>query len=194
MHFIPLFIPQNLSQKIQIEITSNFEENRKIGENDNYISKLIQNDSVEEFISYINKTNISLISYIQPSIFETHSFLLKNKPTLIEYAAFFGSIQIFQFLRFNKVNLESIHFDLTPSLWYYSIHGKNADIIHILEENHIEPKYNSFQDCFEEAIKCHHNDIANYFLNNFLPNQKENNIDVYIQYLKNYNFLFILIS
>ena len=47
-------------------------EKRKIGENDGYICQLIQNDSIKEFIIYINKNNISLNSSIESSIYETH--------------------------------------------------------------------------------------------------------------------------
>ena len=52
----------------------------------------------------------------------------KKKPTLIEYAAFNGSIQIFQYLKMNKV-------ELNEELWSYAIHSGNAQIIHLLEEN-----------------------------------------------------------
>ena len=55
----------------------------------------------------------------------------RKKITLIEYAAFFGSIQIFNYLKLNKISL-------TPSLWKYAIHGNNAEIIQILEENHFQ--------------------------------------------------------
>ena len=59
---------------------------------------------------------------------------MKNKnTTLIEYSAFYGSIQIFNFLRMNNV-------ELSPSLWLYAIHGNNAELIHLLEENKVEPK------------------------------------------------------
>ena len=71
---------------------------------------MIRDDNVVEFITYVNKNNISLNSMIQTSIYETNSFLLKKQSvlrrnddgvTLIEYAAFFGSIQIFQYLQMN---------------------------------------------------------------------------------------------
>ena len=75
--------------------SKDFEENRRVGENHNYICKLIRNDSLIEFIQYVNQTNFSISLKINHSIFETKSFLLKNEPTLIEYSAFFGSIQIF---------------------------------------------------------------------------------------------------
>lgn len=49
------------------------------------------------------------------SIFEANSYLIEKKTqTLIEYAAFFGSIQIIKYLHFNNVELD-------PSLWIYVI-------------------------------------------------------------------------
>ena len=70
----------------------NFESKRQEGENDSYICLLIRNDSVEEFIAFVQRQNISVCSEIRQSIFETNSFLIENKNTsLIEYSAFFGS-------------------------------------------------------------------------------------------------------
>lgn len=64
-------------EEINKELPDNFYENRKIGENDRFICKLIQKDSVEEFITYVNKTNYSLNSEIYSSIFETNYLLIK---------------------------------------------------------------------------------------------------------------------
>lgn len=77
------------------DIFDNIEEynkERERGENTSYISQLIREDSVEEFISYTQKHNLKLSMKINKSAFESNSFLEKKKPTLIEYAAFFGSI------------------------------------------------------------------------------------------------------
>ena len=170
------FFPELVSkEKIESElfeldpsILVNFDEKRKIGENDSYLCQLIRNDSIEEFVTHVNQTNLSLSSVIKPSIFETNVFLLKKpKTTLIEYAAFFGSIQIFQYLKIRNV-------ELTPSLWLYAIHSKNAEMINLLEENKVEMPNDSFIDCIKEAIKCHHNEIANYFKNNFNFQKNEN--------------------
>ncbi|KAK8840474.1 hypothetical protein M9Y10_030679 [Tritrichomonas musculus] len=181
-------------EQIKEVLPDNFYELRKIGENDNYLCKLIREDSVIDFISYVNKSCISLNKIIEPSIYETNSFLVKKQKntTLIEYAAFFGSIQIFNYLKFNKVNLK-------PSLWIDVIHSKNAELIHLLEDNHIDPiisvvkndeeiKEGSFKECFNESIKCHHNDIANYFLQNYLQNENEIPNETIIKY---YNFAFL---
>ena len=62
------------------------------------------------------------------SIFETNSFLLEREETsLIEYAAFFGSIQIVKYLDLNGV-------DLSDSLMLFAIHGKNVELNNFLEE------------------------------------------------------------
>ena len=60
-----------------------FDSKRKIGENENYICNLIRNDQVKEFIVHVNKTNLSLSTIIEPSIFETNRFLIDKNPTLI---------------------------------------------------------------------------------------------------------------
>lgn len=124
---------------------------------------------------------------IKPSIFETNSFLLKREPTLIEYSVFYGSIEIFNFLRMSKAEMKS-------SLWLYSIHGRNPEIFRHLEENKIEVDDRIYEMCLKESIKCHHNDFALYYKNNFY---KE--VDISSNYLQNdinyafrfYNFEFI---
>ena len=173
--------------EIQNEIPAEFYEKRKIGENDDFICKLIQKDLIDEFITYVNKNEYSLKSTINISKYETNSFLLKNKKTtLIEYAAFFGSIQIFKYLYKNEVKL-------TPSLWYYAIHGKDDEIFHILEENLISISENeSYVQIFNESIKCHHIDAANYIKNNYLANENNTNSKYeMINGFKYYNFIFI---
>ena len=93
--------------EINENIFENYENKRQEGENDSYICSLIRQDSVEEFISYMNRNNFSLSSKIYHSIFETNSFLIEKKnTTLIEYAAFFGSFQIFQYLLMSKIILK----------------------------------------------------------------------------------------
>lgn len=138
-----------------------FDEKRKEGENDSYICQLIRKDSVEEFISYVNKTNFRLNSYIEKTIFETNQFLNENQISLIDYAAFFGSICIFKYLFINKVKIH-------PVLKFCAIHGRNPEIIHFLEENKIIKNENLL---IFESIKCHHNELANYFLSNLQENE-----------------------
>ena len=195
-----------LSKEKQVEAKCNineknmdeFENKRFIGENDSYICELIRNDSIDDFVTYVHQKNYYLSSIINSSIYETNQFLIENRPSLIEYAAYFGSLQIFIYLKTNNA-------DLNPPLWLYAIHGKNPEIIHHLEYNHVDPPYRDYISCFNESIKCHHNDFANYFKNllenddeidfkpvfkyyniNQIPYELGNNINFY--YLCKYNY------
>ncbi|KAK8871525.1 hypothetical protein M9Y10_007254 [Tritrichomonas musculus] len=146
---------ENLENQIQkIDPIEVFESKRLIGENDSEICKLIREDSVVEFITYVSANIIDVSSQTPYSIYETNSFLLsREKTSLIEYAAFFGSNEIFKYLRINGAKIESI-------IWFYAIHGKNAEIIRILERDGIK---RDTDEKLSESIKCHHNEIANYF-------------------------------
>ena len=197
------FIDEKSIKKMMEYLPEDFEERRRIGENENYICELIRKDSIDEFIEYINKTNYKIKQERQPSdfrmvyyldemypdiyspcatidrsFFETNQFLLdKNILSLIEYAAFYGSVQIFKYLYKNGIRL-------TKPLWEYAVHGENAEIIHILEENGFKPDERSLK----ESIKCHHLDITNYILNNYQINDSFNKLT---QCLKNFNFICI---
>ena len=167
---------------INSNIFDHFDEKRHEGENDSFICSLIRSDSIEKFIEYVHQKNISLKSEVKSSIFETNSFLNLNKnTTLIEYAAFFGSIQIFNYLMKNEVNLDS-------SLWLYSIHSRNAELIQILESNKISPPDEIYEKCMCESIKCHHNEFADYFENNFLQTIKSEEIFSSIMQSHNYSY------
>ena len=168
-----------------------FKKKQFEGENDLYICKLIRNDMIDEFIVYIKKMNFPLVSLIKTSIFETNPFLLKHEPTLLEYCAFFGSIQIFKYLKRNKV-------PLTSSIWEYAIHGNNQELLNILIKNKIVPKDKTYRSCLEESIKCHHINITNYIIEHLIDNYEEicnqnnkfnKNIHYYSFRYHNYMFL-----
>lgn len=142
-----------------------FKEKRKIGENHSIICDMIRRDSIEEFTNFVNQKNYSLKTEVDLSIFETNLFLLKKNPTLIEYSAFFGSFNIFNYLCLNGV-------ELTPSLWMYAIHGRDPEIISILEKKGIEPEDSTYLKCLKESIKCFNDDFAIYF--KFKMLQREN--------------------
>ena len=165
-YFQPEFKPFIDQKTDEIEIPNNFDENRRIGENDLYICELIRSDSIDEFQKYLSQNNLPIETKIEPSVFETNSFLIKNQPSLIEYAAFYGSIQVFKFLLLNDASLN-------PMLWMYAIHSMNSDMIHLLELYHIEPEDKSYQEILKESIKCHHNNIANYIRENYIHEEIE---------------------
>lgn len=183
------FLTDKIIKKYEIQklvkkydkIPKKFFEKRKSGENDSEICEIIRSDSVGNFKSFITKNNISIDDSIESSIFETNSFLLYKGPRLIEYAAFFGSNRIFNYL----IECNAKFYD---SLWTYAIHGRNTEIIRFLDEN-IKPI--SYFHCFKESVKCHHLDMMNYFQSIFLEKNEENSILAISKYFKHYNFYFM---
>ncbi|KAK8839218.1 hypothetical protein M9Y10_032147 [Tritrichomonas musculus] len=162
------FIPElNEYKKLHsTKIPDNFENKRRIGQNDDYLCTLIQNDLVEDFISYVHRSGVKLSITIKPSFFETNPFLINKTPSLIEYASFFGSKQIIMYMQYNGIELK-------PSLWLFAIHSNSADLIRFLESNHVKPdSEDEYITYFYEAIKCHHNNIANYILDYFIDSNK----------------------
>lgn len=174
------FIAKKVKENEKIEPDPEiFKKNLQIGENEKIFCKLIREDDLKNFIIYTNQTNLSLKIKLQQSIFETNSYLYEYEPTLIEYAAFFGSFQIFNYLRLKGI-------ELTSTLWICAVHGRNAQMIHLLEENQIEPPDNSYESVFIEAIICHHNELAHYFDNNYLNNER--NDLIYSKAINSYNY------
>lgn len=157
----------------------NFLQNRNQGENESYIARVVRNDSINDFITYSGQMNIDGQKFtIERSLFETNLYLEKTYfPTIINYAAFYGSIQIIKYLLTKGLNLSS-------NTWFYAVHGRNYEIIHLLEEKNIHQQ-NHFK-CFEMAVKCHHNEIGEYLLND-LPNDKNKIIESFLICLKERN-------
>ena len=180
-YFYPEF-KSFITSSNEFEMDQYFEINRKTGNNSSLICELIQKDSIDEFVVYINRNNLSTSALIPESIFETNLFLLKKHPTLIEYSAFFGSIQIFNNLRFSGAELDS-------SLWIYAIHGGNPDIIHLLEEIEIQQPSYTYNQCYKEAIKCHNIPIMNYMRYDLLTKKRDKDIGLFSQCLPYYNFI-----
>ena len=173
------------------EIETNFYEKRREGLNDDYLCELIRNNEIQEFIRFTEQRNLSLEICIKKSIFETNRLLTdKSDIKLIEYASFYGSNDIIKYIEKKGV-------ELTSSMWIYGIHSCNAELIRYLEDNHVSPPYNDYERILEESIKCHHNDISNYLIDNimneeYLQNNIENEFyhNLYRYATESYNYCF----
>ena len=145
---------------------------------------MIRKDLIDEFISFVNQNNLSLNSYIKQSIFETNIFLLNSFQTLISYAAFFGSTQIFRYLYKNKANI-------TPNIWIPAIHSDNAELISEIEEIYNDMDEMSYRMTIQESIICHHNEKTNYIQNKYIPDDRMLYKSLLECSLCNVNFSFI---
>ena len=168
--FFDYFLPEIISfknMKTDVKNIELFKEKRKIGENDSKICEIIRKDSIHEFVTYINQTNLSIDQPIKHSIFETNYLLTKRYWVgLIEYAAFFGSIKIFNYLC-SKVQ------KLDKDLWIFAVHSNKAQMIHLLEEydNRLEEDKELLNECLNESFLCHHQQITNYLLQTYFKGQ-----------------------
>ena len=144
------FLPSNMINEKEEEM-ADFEDKRKKGVNDIKVCKQIQNDEIDSFIKSMNSCESITIEH---SIFETNPLLIQNEDvSVIEYAAFYGSINIFKYLITTSNELK-------PSLFLYAIHSNNPELIHILEEKFVDINY---EECLIESLKCHHKDLEIYF-------------------------------
>ncbi|KAK8898246.1 hypothetical protein M9Y10_000524 [Tritrichomonas musculus] len=148
-------------ERMKKDVDEDFYEKRREGENDDFLCRLIRFNEIKEFITFVEQTNLSLQStLIKNSIFETNNQLLQNefrKIKLIEYASFYGSNDIIKYMKMKGVELIS-------SMWTYAIHGGNEELIRYLEENHVSPPENEYNNILDESITCHHNEISNYII------------------------------
>lgn len=182
-----------------------FLKKRKVGENDDEISSIIRNDSIDEFIEK-TKDRKSYDKNVKTTIFETNPFLYKDKISFIEYSAFFGSIKILKHLLNNEEN----KYDIKYSLLSYAVHSNNDEVIHFIEEKIEEKKkkydskksdfYHLFADrseadkeeklkkCFIESVKSHHINIINYLFEKYFK-EKEIKSELPLYCLRFYNFI-----
>lgn len=159
----------------------NFEKKRQEGENDSDLCRSIRKDSLDEFISIYNDQSLGPISTVPRSVFETNILLAKNAVTILEYAAFFGSISIVDFLL--KKGKKP-----PKTLWIYAIHSGSIEMIHFLEENGNKPEKCFYEKYFLTAIKCHCNDIAHHIFDTYF---EDKNKKFYEQCFGYYNFEFL---
>lgn len=79
-------------------------------------------------------------------------------------------IQFFSYLFIKSAGVNS-------SIWFFAIYSRNVKIIHLLEDEKICFSKNSYIECIKHSIRCHYNEIADYFLYNYseLHDKKELN-------------------
>lgn len=149
------------------EIDFDYEQKRQIGENEYEVCQIVRKDSVDELISFSKRENLHPSKIKFPlSKYETNSFLNKKGATLIEYTAYFGSINIFKYLINNKVRM-------SQSLWLYAIYGQNIEILKIMKNSNVMPFETDIKKLYTKSIKSHHVEVAKFICDNFYSDKNE---------------------
>ena len=128
------------------------EEYLNTGENEKQICQIIRQDSIDDFINYLTTNNVHINDYIPPSIYETNLLLLKHKNvSLIEYASFYGSMNIFNYLKMKCAIIDY-------QTYKFAIHSDNQIMISNFEE-YIKQ---DIKKCLKFAHKYHSFNILEY--------------------------------
>ncbi len=85
--------------------------------------------------------------------------------TLIEYSAYFGSNQIFNYLKITDATA-------SPSIYQCTIHSRSEEMFILLEQDFDLFLQLNSEICLRESIKSHNNQIANYIIEKFELNDK----------------------
>ena len=117
--------------------------------------KDINHNSID--IQLINQNELNFNIQIDHSIIESNFPInnLQKMPTLIEYAAFYGSIKIFKFL-FTKLSRNDLLTN-SPNLAYYASIGGNVEII----QNLIDCNFEFDDKCQISSIEYHRYEASN---------------------------------
>lgn len=161
-------------------------DQRRIFEKDvDPLTKSIQNDDITDFQSILSHSNISINSKTHQSINKAIEFANDGyeSPTLIEYAAYNGSLNIFKFLWMNDAKLPD-------NILKMAVLGGSYEIIHLLESKNI-----TFDEsALNSAIEYHRNEIVEYIQNSvgiefnnssFLTSISFYNIDIFLNHIEN---------
>ena len=142
-------------------LVQNLDDNHDIycrkGVSINPFAKIIREDDIDTFQEYVSQNNIRINGSINTGVYESCNLFAAetHEVTIIDYAAYYGSINIFKFLIMNGARV-------TNSTKISAIVGGNLEIIHILEQEN--SAFNQF--CLTIAIIYNQNDIFDYLISN----------------------------
>lgn len=126
----------------------------------NIIRESIKQDNVEELIENTSMVNFDYEILIEPSWIETSPFLTDVQSTMIQLAAFYGSIKCFKYLwlkKYKKNKLDTKNRDLHC----YAVAGGNTEIIHLVfSGNKTKISDLTYLSLINIAISFFQNDVA----------------------------------
>lgn len=145
------------------------------------IEDAIRSDSISKLEECFSKNQFYQIDYrIRPSI-QYGCHFLRSQPTLIQYAAFCGSLNIFKYLLEKGANIDLK--DLNDrTLAQFAMAGGNKEIIDILKSRRVD-----FRGTMKFAARFHRNDLFEFIDDDPIPIlhhcTASNNVDLILRCL-----------
>ena len=135
------------------------------GRNSLPIAIAIRQDNVETLQQLISISNPSKDTNIPPSVYERFSFINGEPIKLIDFAAFFGSVNCFKYLFLNG-------YETTPNKTFtYAICGGISEIIHMCENNN-----NNMNASLLASIQFHRHNLFEWLIDTKQQNYSDPNI------------------
>ena len=157
----PELIDENELKDLQKE-QENFDEFIDTGLNSSTLMKIIRNDDIDSFQQIVINQKIDVNQETKNSSLERIP-ILKNNPSLIQYAAFFGAVKIFKYLFLNEAKLDKKDYS-NRTCYHYAIAGGNSEIIHTIHQKMNKKKYST--DMIACAIKYGQDDVFQWIMSN----------------------------
>ena len=136
--------------------------NRSLNYHPSSLHKVIREDDFDKFQIILSRNNYSINHKIEYSPYE-RSRMIEKEMSLIQIAAVYGSLTIFKFLSIQKRII------ISKNLLSYAYFGYNYEIIHLCEQRC------SYRRVYIQPFLFHHNDLLNYYIENFGNNIHECN-------------------
>ena len=148
------------------------------------IQTIIKNDDIEVFQKKVAESNLDINQETKVHSYENIAIPEVN-PTLLQLAAYYGSMKIFKYIllngaKLNIMNREGFSFE------HFAIAGGDSEMIHIFEE-----KQFSFKKALKTAALFHQNQIFDWINETkeqdklaFLDAAASNNIYVMLHYIE----------
>ena len=123
------------------------------GEGD--IRTILANDRVDELRDLASHPTFEFDKRIEPSLFEP-VFMESSKPTLIQYAAFYGSVECFRYLLMSGADL-SLTDDQDETVVHHAVAGGNIEIVRACEQSGCD-----FSGTLELAVRLYQHEIFDW--------------------------------
>ena len=147
------------------------------------IEKPIHDDDPQTLEKLIKEKRGYQIDYRIPPSMQFGCHFLRNQPTLIQYAAFCGSVKVVKYLLEHGANLDLK--DLNGrTLAQFAVAGGNKEIIALFKERRVE-----FIGTMKYAVRFHRNELFEYIEDDPIPIlhhcTASNNVELVLKCLEN---------